>query len=159
MDVRNLLSPERVVAAASARSRKHALEMIGELLARASNGQLSATEAFDAMFARERLGCTGLGNGVAMPHGRVDGLAGPVAAFMRLSDPVEFDTPDGAPVDLVFALLVPSDREACQSEELAELSRLFADREFRRLLRVAGSARGLLELFPGPEGAASAPPG
>ncbi len=159
MNVRKLLTPERVLGAARARSRKHALEMLGEVFSRATGGALSGTQAFDAMMSRERLGCTGLGDGVAMPHGRVAGIPGAMAAFLRLSDPVDFDTPDGTPVDLVFALLVPEDREACQSEELAELSRIFADREFRRLLRAAGNAHALFELFPGPSEAPAASTG
>ncbi len=148
MDVRNLLTPQRVGCKLAARSRKHALDIVSGLFARDSGGTLDATEVFDAMISRERLGCTALGNGVAMPHARIDGIDAPMAAFVRLDEPVDFDTPDDRPVDLVFALLVPTEREACHSEELAELSRVFADADFRGQLRAAGSARALYELFP-----------
>ncbi|MCC5869584.1 MAG: PTS sugar transporter subunit IIA [Gammaproteobacteria bacterium] len=148
MDVRNLLTPQRVGCRLAARSRKHALDIVSGLFARDSGGALDATEIFDAMISRERLGCTALGNGVAMPHARISGIEAPMAAFVRLAEPVDFDTPDDRPVELIFALLVPAEREACQSEELAELSRIFADAEFRRQLRAARSARALYELFP-----------
>jgi nitrogen PTS system EIIA component len=150
MNLRSLLAPERVRCQAAARSRKHTLDLIADLLARASGGRVSATQAFDAMVSRERLGCTALGDGVAMPHGRVAGIDAPIGAFMRLATPVDFDTPDDAPVDLVFALLVPESCEACQSAELAALAKLFSDPEFRQRLRGAGSARELYEQFPAP---------
>ncbi len=151
MDVQNLLSPQRVGCKLAARSRKHALEFVSNLFARDSGGTLDATEVFDAMISRERLGCTAVGNGVAMPHARIGGIEAPMGAFVRLDAPIDFDTPDERPVDLVFALLVPEDRKDCQSAELTELSRVFADAEFRTQLREAGSARAIYELFPAAE--------
>lgn len=148
MNVRNLLSPQRVGCNLVARSRKHALDIVSGLFAKDSGGMLDATDVFDAMINRERLGCTALGNGVAMPHARIAGIEAPMAAFVRLDEPVDFDTPDERPVDLVFALLVPAARGACQSEELAELSRIFSDAEFRGQLRAAGSASALYDMFP-----------
>lgn len=147
MDVRNLLTPQRVGCNLAARSRKHVMDIVSGLFARDSGGALDATEIFDAMISRERLGCTALGNGVAMPHARISGIESSMAAFVRLDEPVDFDTPDDQPVDLIFALLVPAQREACQSEELAEMARVFADTEFRRQLRAAGSVRAIYDLF------------
>jgi nitrogen PTS system EIIA component len=150
MNLQNLLTPQRVACHVAARSRKHTLDILSEMFARTAAGELDARSAFDAMISRERLGCTAVGNGVAMPHGRVAGIRGPLAAFVRLAEPVDFDTPDGTPVDLVFALLVPESRRACQSEELASLAGLFSDAHFRELLRNADSAATLYQLFPGP---------
>lgn len=147
MDVSALLAPERVKCRVAARSRKHTLDLLGELFARASGGRVSATEAFEAMISRERLGCTAVGNGVAMPHGRLGGIEAPLGAFLRLARPVNFDTPDDTPVDLVFALLVPEDCQACQSQELATLAKLFADAGFRERLRSAEDARALYQQF------------
>ena len=150
MNLAALLSPERVKCRVAARSRKHTLDLLGQLFARTSGGQVSATEAFDAMISRERLGCTAVGNGVAMPHGRLGGIDTPMGAFVRLAQPVAFDTPDDMPVDLVFALLVPEKSEACSSAELAELARLFSDPDFRKRLRTASDARTLYEQFAAP---------
>ncbi|WP_455380356.1 PTS sugar transporter subunit IIA, partial [Acidihalobacter prosperus] len=85
------------------------------------NGELSSHEIFDSLLARERLGSTGLGRGVAIPHGRISGLTQTQAAFIKLTRGIDFDAPDQQPVDLLFALLVP---EECTDEHLETLGRL-----------------------------------
>ncbi len=117
-------------------SRKRALEMLSGLLAR--DGKSSSQRlVFDQLCARERLGSTGLGHGVALPHARVPGLEEACGAFIRANDRIDFDAPDGAGVDLVFGLVVP---EACTGEHiemLAMLARLFSAEALRGSLRHA----------------------
>src|SRR5215468_5888644 len=103
--ISRLLPPSNVLLDLPASSKKRAFEQAG-LLFENNNGIARAT-VFDSLFARERLGSTGLGQGVAIPHGRIKGLKEAVAAFVRLAEPVPFDAPDGRPVRLLFFLLVP----------------------------------------------------
>ena len=147
MDISQLFRPESVQSGITARSRKHALDIVSGLLARVSGNRLSATEAFDALVSRERLGCTALGHAVAMPHGRVPGLERSVGALLRLDTPVDFDTPDGEPVDLVFAVLVPEDYDPERDGELTALARRCSEAQFRQRLRDAAGARELHEVL------------
>ena len=110
--VAKLLPPANVLPDLAASSKKRLFEQVG-LLFENQHG-IARGVVFESLFARERLGSTGLGQGVAIPHGRIKGLKDALGAFVRLSQPVPFDAPDGKPVNLVFALLVPGarDREA-----------------------------------------------
>jgi len=99
-----------------------------------NNQGVGRNVVFESMFARERLGSTGLGQGVAIPHGRIKGLKEAVGAFMRLASPVPFDAPDGKPVNLVFFLLVPEQATEQHLQILSELAQLFSDRDLRERL-------------------------
>ena len=99
-----------------------------------NNQGIGRSAVFDSLFARERLGSTGLGQGVAIPHGRIKGLKDAVGAFVRLASPVPFDAPDGNPVNLVFFLLVPEQATERHLQTLSELAQLFSDRELRERL-------------------------
>jgi len=143
-----LVTPERVVADVDVHSKKRALERLSTLLAEAAPN-LPAAEIFDSLLKRERLGSTGLGQGIAIPHGRLAGLEHPIGALITLREPVAFDAADDAPVDLVFALLVP---EQCSDEHLQILSRaaeLFRQPSFTRSLREAGDSAELFRAFAG----------
>ncbi len=126
MDVAKLLKPESVHCGLGARSKKHALELMSQALA-ASADAASVEEILEGMIQRERLGCTGLGRSVAMPHTRLSGLEHSVGAFLRLDDAVDFDSIDGAPVDLLFGLLVPEDCDDDQIREVRELIERLGD--------------------------------
>ncbi|MDQ6618113.1 MAG: PTS sugar transporter subunit IIA, partial [Pseudomonadota bacterium] len=106
--------------------------------------------------AREKLGSTGLGQGIAIPHGRIKGLAEAQGAFARLAAPIEFEAPDGKPVHQVFVLLVPEHATEQHLQLLSELAQMFSDRDFRDQLRTADSAAGLHSLFHNWQPAASA---
>jgi PTS system nitrogen regulatory IIA component len=95
---------------------------------------------FDSLFTRERLGSTGLGQGVAIPHGRIKGLKEAVGAFVRLAQPVPFDAPDGKPVSLVFLLLVPEQATEQHLRVLSELAQMLSDRELREKLSTGTDA-------------------
>jgi PTS system nitrogen regulatory IIA component len=102
---------------------------------------------FDALFARERMGSTGLGHGVAIPHGRIKGLKDALGAFVRLAQPVPFDAPDGNPVSLVFVLLVPEKANEKHLQILSELAQMFSDKALREAMSRAPDAAALYELI------------
>ena len=120
MNVTQLLAPERVRYEPRAGSRKRALDMLSELLAD-PDGELRAAAVLEGLMSRERLGSTALGDSVAMPHARIEGLERSRGAVLRLGEGVEFDAPDGKPVDLLFGLLMPLD---CSDNEIDDLRQL-----------------------------------
>lgn len=155
MTLDDLLTPDRVLRNAEARSKKHALEILSELIA-ASDGKQTRIEVFDSLVGREKLGSTALGRAVAVPHGRLTGLERSIGAFLRLVEPVDFDAPDGKPVDLIFAVVVP---QACGEEEprvIARIAELLSDRQYRVVLRRASSSRELYNLLLHPQADRSA---
>lgn len=139
-----IVAPERVLSNVQARSMKHALEILSELLATATANSAPG-EIFAGFFARERLGSTALGDGVSFPHARLAGVEQPTGALIRLSQPVNFDAPDRQPVGLIFGLLLP---EAVTDDDLAELIRLahmFSKPDCRKTLQSASTSRMLYE--------------
>jgi PTS system nitrogen regulatory IIA component len=146
MLISDLLSPERIHCDIHSSSKKRLLELISEELARNSD-DLSQREIFESLCARERLGSTGLGKGVAIPHGRVKGTRHIEASFLRLKKPLPFDAIDGEPVDLLFALAVP---EKCSDDHLkllAQVAELFSDPHLLEELRAADSSGKMLKLL------------
>jgi len=146
MLISDLLSPERICCDVHSSSKKRLLELISIELARNSD-QLSQREIFESLCARERLGSTGLGRGVAIPHGRVKGTSHVEASFFRLSKPLSFDAADGEPVDLLFALAVPEDCGQDHLKLLAHIAELFSDPELLEDLRSAENPGRLLQLL------------
>ncbi|EKE71491.1 PTS IIA-like nitrogen regulatory protein PtsN [Gallaecimonas xiamenensis] len=136
MELNEILRPDAVVTLAPGLSKKRVLEMIGEVAARQCN-QITAHAAFDAMLARERLGSTGIGNGIALPHGRMTDTDKVVAVVARLSQAIDFDAIDNQPVDLLFALLVPSDQCQAHLTTLAAIAKRLSDKETLKKLRSA----------------------
>lgn len=116
-----------------ASSKKRAFEQIGLLF---ENSQtLSRALVSDSLFARERLGSTGLGHGVAIPHGRIKGLKEPLAAVLRVRQPIGFDAPDEEPVSLLIVLLVPEAATQRHLEILGEIAEMLSERELRERLK------------------------
>jgi PTS system nitrogen regulatory IIA component len=133
--ISRLLPPSNVLLDLQASSKKRAFEQAGLLFE--NNHGIARATVFDSLFARERLGSTGLGQGVAIPHGRIKGLKEAVAAFVRLAEPVPFDAPDGRPVRLLFFLLVPEQATQQHLDILSELAQMLSDKPFREnLLRL-----------------------
>ena len=124
-----LLPPTNVVTNLSVTSKKRLFEQAGLLFE--NNQAIERGKVFDSLFARERLGSTGLGEGVAIPHGRIKGLKEAVAAVVRLAEPIPFDAPDGQPVRLLVFLLVPEHATDEHLELLSELAELLSDRAVR----------------------------
>ncbi|MDD2743795.1 MAG: PTS IIA-like nitrogen regulatory protein PtsN [Rhodocyclaceae bacterium] len=140
-----LLTPSQVLLDLEASSKKRVFEQAGMLFE--SHLGLARSVVFDSLFAREKLGSTGLGQGVAIPHGRIKGLKQAAGAFLRLSNPVPFDSPDGRPVSLLFVLLVPEQATEEHLQILSELAQRFAERPFRDALLAATDATGVVTLF------------
>lgn len=126
-------------------SKKQVLHDVAELFATAYD--LPERDVFDILLERERLGTTGLGRGVAIPHGRSRDVQGVVAVFARLQTPVSFDAPDDEPVDLVYALLAPADAGADHLKALHKISRLLKDEAMCQKLRGADNAEALYALL------------
>lgn len=141
----NLLTADQVLLDLEAGSKKRVFEQAG-MLFEARLG-LARSIIFDSLFAREKLGSTGLGQGVAIPHGRIKGLKQAAGAFMRLANPVAFDSPDGRPVDLLFVLLVPEQATEEHLQILSELAQRFSDRVFRENLQSASDPAAVVALF------------
>jgi len=129
----DLLTPERVVLDLSLSSEKAVLERAAELLA-LNDGAASSREIFDGLCQRERLGSTGLGHGVAIPHCRIE-QTGATGSLIRLKRPIDFDGPDAEDVDLFFALAVPAQCSEAHLRLLASIAELFGDPERRERLR------------------------
>jgi len=143
--IAKLLPPSNVVADLQASSKKRLFEQAG-LLFENQHG-IARSVVFDSLFARERLGSTGLGQGVAIPHGRIKGLKDSLCAFFRLAQPVPFDAPDGNPVSLAFVLLVPEQATEKHLQMLSELAQMFSDKALREAMGQAADAAGLHALI------------
>jgi PTS system nitrogen regulatory IIA component len=142
----DLLAPGRVLCNVEARGQKHAFEIISELLASADHG-IGASEIFDSLIRRERLGATGLGRGVALPHGRAQNLEKTIAAVLILREAIPFDAPDDEDVRVVFGMLVPEQASEEHLENLSIVARQLLKPGFIASLLEAGSSSALHELF------------
>jgi PTS system nitrogen regulatory IIA component len=140
-----LLPPANVVLDLEASSKKRVFEQAGLLFE--NNQGLARSKVFDSLFARERLGSTGLGQQVAIPHGRIKGLRDPVAAFIRLADPIPFDAPDGRAVAILVFLMVPEQATQAHLEILSELAQMLSDPTFRESLLSETDAPGVHRLL------------
>lgn len=141
----SILTPEHVLVQVEASSKKRSFEEAG-LLFENLHG-LSRALVTDSLFSRERLGSTGLGHAVAIPHGRIKGLKAPMAAIFQLATPIGFDAPDDEPVSLMIFLLVPEAATQKHLEILAEIAEMLSDAELRSGLLTAGSATALYDLI------------
>ncbi len=122
-------------------SKKRAFEQAGLIFE--NNCGIARSTVSDNLFARERLGSTGLGHGVAVPHGRIRGLKAPMAAFVRLHEAIPFESPDGEPVKLLIFLLIPDSVTQQHLEILSEIAEMFSDKSFRSALTEDDSAESL----------------
>lgn len=146
MHLIDLLGPARVRAGLSVTSKKRLLESLAELLAD-GQGEGLQRQLFESLCAREKLGSTGLGQGVAIPHGRTAAVGSAIAAFVRLGEPIDFGAADGQPVDLFFALAVPEHFSNQHLLLLSQLAEMFSDTAFCARLREAGDTAELLRLL------------
>ena len=126
-------------------SKKRVFEQAGLLFE--NNHSIARAQAFESLFAREKLGSTGLGQGVAIPHGRVKGLKNAVGALVRMKAPIPFDAPDGVGVTLIFLLMVPDRATDAHLQILSVLAEMFSDKAFRGELLAAATATALHALI------------
>ena len=143
--VAKILNPPHVQLDLQASSKKRLFEQAGLLFE--NQHAIARATVTDNLFARERLGSTGLGHGVAVPHGRVKGLKNPLAAVLRVQQPIPFDAPDDEPVSLLIFLLVPEAATQRHLEILSEIAELLSDRELRERLKSEASAARVHELI------------
>jgi PTS system nitrogen regulatory IIA component len=148
MQILDLIAPGRVVADARIPNKKRLLEQLAKLLD--ERGDPDTERAlFDSLVKREKLGSTGLGQGVAIPHGRSPEIGRAVGAFVRLAEPIEFNAADGKPVDLVFALVVPEHFTDQHLMFLAALAEMFSDAAITARLRSARDGAALYDALAG----------
>ncbi|MDR1967603.1 MAG: PTS sugar transporter subunit IIA [Burkholderiaceae bacterium] len=150
----SILPASQVLVGVDATSKKRAFEEAG-LLFENLHG-LSRALVTESLFARERLGSTGLGHGVAIPHGRIKGLKAPMAAVLQLAQPIGFDAPDEQPVGLLIFLLVPEAATQKHLEILSEIAELLSDASLRERIKSAASAADLHGLIAGWQSAQAA---
>jgi PTS system nitrogen regulatory IIA component len=143
--IAKLLPLANVMVGLDASSKKRVFEQAGLLFE--NNHGIARASVYDALFAREKLGSTGLGQGIAIPHGRIKGLKEARGAFLRLATPVQFDAADGKPVDMIFVLLVPEAATEHHLQLLSELAQMFSERAFREQLAAAADATATHALF------------
>ncbi len=143
--IARLLPPSNIVLDLEASSKKRVFEQAGLLFE--NNQGIASSKVYDALFAREKLGSTGLGQGVAIPHGRIKGLKEAIGCFLRLGTPVQFDAPDGRPVAMAFVLLVPEAATELHLQILSELAQMFSEKSFRERLAEATDAAAIHSLF------------
>jgi len=143
--IAQLLPTENIVLDFDASSKKRVFEKVGLIFE--NNQGIARSTVFESLFAREKLGSTGLGQGIAIPHGRIKGLKEARGAFLRLAAPVPFDSPDGKPVSLLFVLLVPEQATEQHLQILSELAERFSDRACRDALAGAADAAAIHQIF------------
>ena len=143
--VSKLLPDSNVMIDLDVSSKKRVFEQVGLLFE--NHDGIARSLVFDSLLARERLGSTGLGQGVAIPHGRIKGLKEAVGALVRVAQPVPFDAPDGAPVELAFVLLVPEKATEKHLQILSELAQMFCDKALREAIARAADASEVHQLI------------
>ncbi|MBC3832853.1 PTS sugar transporter subunit IIA [Undibacterium amnicola] len=137
-NIAKILPQENVLLDLDVSSKKRAFEQAGLLFE--NNCGIARSTVSENLFARERLGSTGLGHGVAVPHGRIKGLKNPIAAFVRLQEAIPFESPDGQAVSLLIFLLMPDNVTQQHLEILSEIAEMLSDDEFRSNLQIEADA-------------------
>ena len=146
MQVTDLLSPERIRLDAHAGSKKKLLEIISTLLTDGEDSD-ETRMVFESLCARERLGSTAMGHGVAIPHGRLTNATSARAAFVKLHKPIQFEANNSDPVDMLFALAVPQDCTKDHLQLISQIAEMFEDETLRQQLRNADSSKHLQSLL------------
>lgn len=144
MDINNILSPGRTLCKIEGVSKKRALEILASTIAE-DLPEIDADDLFRRLVARERLGSTGIGHGIAIPHCRVSSCSQTLGVLISLKDPIDFDAIDNEPVDLLFAMLVPENADSEHLQTLASLASLLNKPEYCEHLRQADSDSALYQ--------------
>ncbi len=145
MEISELIGPQSVIAHLRVTSKKQSLQELARKAAEVTGA--SERAIFDVLLERERLGTTGVGNGIAIPHGKLPGLTRLYGLFARLDKPIDFVAIDGQPVDLIFLLLAPDGAGADHLKALARVSRLLRDRKVCEKLRGSDKPEAIYALL------------
>ncbi len=143
--INKILLPDNILLDTESTSKKRVFERVGLLFE--NNQQIARSQVFDSLFTREKLGSTGLGQGVAIPHGRIAKIRDATAAFVKAAHPIPFDAPDGEPVNLIFVLLVPERATDLHLQILGELAQMFSDSQFRNRLLACEDSTSIHQMF------------
>ena len=146
MQLSELINVSRIRCDVDVQSKKRALEALSNLITQ-DQDQLSKADIFDSLISRERLGSTGLGYGVAIPHGRIKNCKNITGAFIQLTQGVDFDAMDNQPVDMLFALAVPEESTDEHLQVLALLASMFNDESFREKLHQSKNQQEIYQLL------------
>lgn len=138
MRLKNIIKPQSVLCNIEARSKKHCLEILSELMVQIYP-EFTCDQIFKYLNKREKLGCTGLNSGAAFPHCRIGNLRSSSAALIKLSEPIDFDSSDGELVDLIFGMLVPEDLNETHYADIKVITKLLSNDKLRTNLRSANS--------------------
>jgi PTS system nitrogen regulatory IIA component len=144
MSLPEMIKPDGVLCNATARSKKHCLEILSELLTR-NHADIVSDDIFESLIERERLGCTSLNKGAAFPHCRVDGIDDSVAVLIKLSEPIDFDSPDGEPVDIILGMMLPAIVNDEHRADIKLVTDVLADPGLRSRLREMNSSKDLYD--------------
>ncbi len=144
MILEQLINPGSVLCNVHARSKKHSLEILSELLAN-PNPDIANEEIFSKLIERERLGCTSLDRGIAFPHCRISSVQASCGALMKLSEPVDFDSPDGVSVDLIFGLILPKQLSENHYADIEMITGFLTNESLTAKLRSANSSSDLYD--------------
>jgi PTS system nitrogen regulatory IIA component len=145
MQIIDFVNTERVSFKIAISSKKRALEVLSEIFA-SSCKEVRENDVLDKLIERERLGTTGFGHGVAIPHGRVPNINEAAISIMLLEEPIDFDAMDNQPVDILFALIVPEEATEKHLQMLSQIAEMLRDQEFLRQLRSANSKESLINI-------------
>jgi PTS system nitrogen regulatory IIA component len=145
MDLRDLITPEAVIPSLKVKNKKQALQELAQKAAALTG--LDGRQIFDTLLQRERLGSTGVGRGIAIPHGRLPGLKSIVSVFARLDEPIDFEALDEEPVDLIFLLLAPEQAGGDHLKALARISRLLREPASIEKLRASENRAALYSVL------------
>jgi PTS system nitrogen regulatory IIA component len=143
--ISKILPLENILLDSESISKKRVFEHVGLLFE--NSQKLARSQVFESLFAREKLGSTGLGQGVAIPHGRIKNLRDAAAAFIKTDHPIPFDSPDGLPVNLIFVLLVPERATDLHLQLLGELAQMLSNVSFRESLLASKDPATIHQLF------------
>ncbi|SDI40728.1 PTS IIA-like nitrogen-regulatory protein PtsN [Ferrimonas sediminum] len=145
MDIETILSPECATIAAPGTSKKRALELISQLASQRYT-DVNPQQLFESLLAREKMGSTGIGKGIALPHGRLPNVDQAIAVFVKCDEPIPFDAIDGKPVDLLFALFVPEDNCKQHLSTLASMAKVLDNKDTCRSLRKSAADHEIYQL-------------
>lgn len=138
MIISDIISLDRTECAVECQSKKRIFEVISEIAVK-ENPQLNLNDVLASMLAREKMGSTGIGNGIAIPHGRIEGIQDIVAIIVTSEEPIQFDAIDDKPVDIFFALLVPSEQTQEHLQTLSSIAQKLSDKNIVKALRNAAT--------------------
>ncbi|MEN0036938.1 MAG: PTS IIA-like nitrogen regulatory protein PtsN [Cellvibrio sp.] len=144
MQIQDLITPGRTLCGVEGGSKKRALELLANTIAQ-DIPDIDADDLFRRLIGRERLGSTGIGHGIAIPHCRAEHCTGTIGALITLVDPIDFDAIDSQPVDILFAMLVPEDAHSEHLQTLAALAAALNNADYRQSLRAATSNNALFQ--------------